>query len=50
MNMDFQLFLESTNDELFDNQLAVTKSQENIMKLREKTLKKIEKQLKKQDR
>jgi len=41
------MFLESTSDELFENQLVVTKSQENIMKLREKTLKKIEKQLKK---
>lgn len=41
------MFLESTNDELFDHQIVVNKNQENIRILRERTLKKIEKKLKK---
>jgi hypothetical protein len=47
MSQDFQMFLNSQNDELFDHQIVVNKNQENIRILREKTLRKIEKKLKK---
>jgi len=46
---DFKMFLENVNDDLFDHQLDIPKTDSNIRKLREKTLRKIEKEIKKKN-
>ena len=46
---DFKIFLEDVNDDLFDHQLDIPKTDNNIRKLREKTLRKIEKEIKKKN-
>lgn len=43
------MFLENVNDDLFDHQLDIPKTDSNIRKLREKTLRKIEKEIKKKN-
>lgn len=46
---DFKMFLEDVNDDLFDHQLDIPKTDNNIRKLREKTLRRIEKEIKKKN-
>ena len=47
---DFKMFLEDVNDDLFDHQLDIPKTDNNIRKLREKTLIKIEKEIRRKNR